>query len=206
MFAATAEVTEKKLADPTNDDADKADEMYTATFQAAQLFSDDGGQQREFAPAALARAMPGLREQRKTRQFCDVAFRGSDGVETWAHRFVMSNKYSSCYALFTVAKESMTPEQKQNGEWAPPIRAVVSDLEGDMIELLVAYAYDVPLHRHVGSHNVLKVLELAETIRVACLCLPATQVWRNGARFQELTPEEMQTILEDGRLHALNEV
>ncbi|KAH6926371.1 hypothetical protein HPB50_017551 [Hyalomma asiaticum] len=195
MCAATADVAEKKPADAANEDADKADDMFTATFEAAQLFNDDG-RQREFAPAAAARAMPGLREQRKTRQFCDVVFRAKDAMETWAHRFVMCSKYSGCYALFTLAKESMNPDHKQSGEWTPPIRAVVSDLEGDMIELLVDYAYQTPLHQHVGAHNVLKVLDLAETLKV----------WRNGAQFEALTAEEMQKILEDGRLQAPSEV
>ncbi|KAH6944458.1 hypothetical protein HPB50_003282 [Hyalomma asiaticum] len=135
---------EKKPADPTNDDAGKANAMFTATFQAAQLFYDDDSWKREFAPAAIAMAMPGLREQRTTRQYCDVVFLGSDGVETWAHRFVMS--YS-------------------NGGY----------------EFLAEAAY-----RFVLSNF--------------------NQVSRNAAQFLELTPEEMQTILEDRRLHARSEV
>ncbi|KAH6940671.1 hypothetical protein HPB50_004644 [Hyalomma asiaticum] len=143
--------------------SDKGDDMITACFEAAHLFSDDG-RQREFAPAAAVRAMPGLREQRTTRQYCDVVFRASDGVEIWAHRFVMSAKYSGCYALFTVARDRMTPEQKD--DWTPPIRAVLKDLEGDMIELLVAFAYYTPLYERVNQRNVVKVLDLSEMLKI----------------------------------------
>ncbi|KAL1436834.1 hypothetical protein MTO96_049373 [Rhipicephalus appendiculatus] len=138
--------------------------MLTASFEATQLFIDDG-QQRDFAPGAAARAMPGLREQRKTRQFCDVVFRATDDADIWAHRFVMSAKYSGCHSLFNLAKESMAPEQRKE-VGCPPIRAVVKDLEGDMIELLVDFAYHIPLHERIGAHNIVKVLELAEKLKL----------------------------------------
>lgn len=156
--------------------------MIIAEFEAPKLFSDDG-RHREFAPGALARAIPGLREQRKTRQYCDVVFCSTDSTETWAHRFVMSNKYSGCYVLFTLAKESLPPEQ-ENDIQVPPIRAVIKDLEGDMIELLVDFAYQTPLHERIGLHNVVKVLELAETLKISDVrdhCLKALK--------QNLEPE-----------------
>ncbi|KAL1444984.1 hypothetical protein MTO96_029399 [Rhipicephalus appendiculatus] len=156
---------EAAVKHPAVNGADKRTKgMLTASFEARQLFNDDG-RQRGFAPGSAARAMPGLREQRKTRQFCDVVFRATDGAEIWAHRFVMSAKYSGCYALFTLAKESMAPEQrKQVG--CPPIRAVIKDLEGSMIELLVDFAYHIQLHERIGTHNIVEVLELSEVLKV----------------------------------------
>ncbi|KAH7971944.1 hypothetical protein HPB52_004375 [Rhipicephalus sanguineus] len=103
---------EGAVKDPAVNGAHKKNGMLTASFESTQLFIDDG-RQREFAPGAAARAMPGLREQRKTRQFCDVVFRATDDSEIWAHRFVMSAKYSGCYKLFTLAKESMAPERRK---------------------------------------------------------------------------------------------
>ncbi|KAH7941553.1 hypothetical protein HPB49_014881 [Dermacentor silvarum] len=161
-------------------------DVITASFEAAQLFHDDGRQ----------RLMPGLRDQRKIRQFCDVTFRAADGAEIWAHRFVLAARYSGCYALFTLVKEGTSPEKKQKEVLTPPIRVVVVDLDSDMVELLVAFAYHTPLHERIGLHNVAKALELAERLKV----------WKNSAQFQALTPEEMCSILEDDRLHAPNEV
>ncbi|XP_049267086.1 kelch-like protein 3 [Rhipicephalus sanguineus] len=164
-MCAAVEAAVKNPKDPAVNDAGKKDDgMLTASFEAAQLFNDDGRQQG-FAPGAAARAMPGLREQRKTRQFCDVVFRANDDAEIWAHRFVMSAKYSGCSALITLAKETMPPEQrKQVG--CPPIKAVIKDLEGDMIELLVDFAYHIPLHERIGTHNIVRVLELAERLKL----------------------------------------
>ncbi|KAL1415872.1 hypothetical protein MTO96_028472 [Rhipicephalus appendiculatus] len=96
---------------------------------------------------------------------CDVVFDTTDGVEVWAHRFVMCHKFSGCYKLFDVARENMTPEQKQ-GVWTRPIRAVMKDLEGDMMELLVDFSYQIPLHERVGTHNIAKVLELAVKLKI----------------------------------------
>ncbi|XP_070377870.1 kelch-like protein 10 [Dermacentor albipictus] len=135
--------------------------MVTIWSEAALLF-DDSGQRHDFAPRPASRAMPGLRAQRKTRQYCDVAFQAPDGSETWAHGFVMAAKYSGCYELFVLAKEGMSPEQ----EWPLPIRVGVQDLDREMIELLVDFAYHIPLHERVGLHNVGKVLELAEKLKV----------------------------------------
>ncbi|KAL3225517.1 hypothetical protein MRX96_049212 [Rhipicephalus microplus] len=159
MCAAVAEVK-----DPAANGADENDGMLTASFEAAQLFIDDG-RQRMFAPGAAARAMPGLRQQRKTRQYCDVVFRANDDTEVWAHRFVMSAKYSGCYTLFTIAKESMVPERR-NEVGCPPVRAVIKDLEGDVIQLLVDFAYQIPLRERIGTHNIVKVLELAEKLKL----------------------------------------
>ncbi|XP_075732644.1 uncharacterized protein LOC119187549 [Rhipicephalus microplus] len=159
MFAAVA-----KVKDAAVNGADEKDCMLTASFEATQLFIDDG-RQREFAPGAAARAMPGLREQRKTRQHCDVVFRTTDNTEVWAHRFVMCAKYSGCYALFTIAKESMAPEERK-GVGCPPVRAVIKDLEGDFIKLLVDFAYHIPMHERIGKHNIVKVLELAEVLKL----------------------------------------
>ncbi|KAH7972302.1 hypothetical protein HPB52_010841 [Rhipicephalus sanguineus] len=105
-------------------------------------------------------------QQRKARLDCDVVFRATDGVEVWAHRFVMWHKFSGCCALFDVAKESRTPDQKKNDLAGPPVCAVIKDLEGDMVEELVEYAYYTPLHERIGLHNVVKVLELAETLNI----------------------------------------
>ncbi|KAH8029114.1 hypothetical protein HPB51_022698 [Rhipicephalus microplus] len=153
-----------EMKDSTVNGADNKDDMLTASFQATQLFTDDG-RQREFTPAAAARAMPGLREQRKTRQFCDVLFRATNGPEVWAHRFVMCAKYSSCYTLFAIAKETMAPEQRKE-VGCPPVRALIEDLEGDMIELLVDFAYLIPMHERIGTHNIVRVLELAEKLKL----------------------------------------
>ncbi|KAH6926368.1 hypothetical protein HPB50_017548 [Hyalomma asiaticum] len=150
--------------DAAVNDAGEASGMVTALFEAAQLFRDDG-LQREFEPTAAHRAMPGLREQRKKRQFCDVVFRATDGAEIWAHRFVMYARYSGCYALFTEARQNLTPEQK-NDLRTPPIQALVRDLEGDMVQLLVDFAYHVPLAERIGQHNVVKVLDLAEMLKL----------------------------------------
>ncbi|XP_075738115.1 kelch-like protein 10 isoform X1 [Rhipicephalus microplus] len=159
MCATVAEVKDRAA-----NGADKNDGMVTTSFEAAQLFIDDG-RQREFSPAAAARAMPGLREQRKTRQCCDVVFRANYTVEVWAHRFVMSAKYSGCYTLFTIAKESMAPEKRKE-VGCPPVRAVIKDLESGMIELLVENAYQIPLHERIGMHNIVKVLKLTEKLKL----------------------------------------
>ncbi|XP_075738116.1 uncharacterized protein LOC119176586 isoform X2 [Rhipicephalus microplus] len=188
MCATVAEVKDRAA-----NGADKNDGMVTTSFEAAQLFIDDG-RQREFSPAAAARAMPGLREQRKTRQCCDVVFRANYTVEVWAHRFVMSAKYSGCYTLFTIAKESMAPEKRKE-VGCPPVRAVIKDLESGMIELLVENAYQIPLHERIGMHNIVKVLKLTEKLKV----------WKNNAQFEALTAEEMKTVLEDDQLNAPSE-
>ncbi|KAL3202889.1 hypothetical protein MRX96_042305, partial [Rhipicephalus microplus] len=233
-----------EMKDSTVNGADSKDDMLTASFQATQLFTDDG-RQREFTPAAAARAMPGLREQRKTRQFCDVLFRATNGPEVWAHRFVMCAKYSSCYTLFAIAKEAMAPEQRKE-VGCPPVRALIEDLEGDMIELLVDFAYLIPMHERIGMHNIVRVLELAEKLKLIQIrdhCLKTLKqnlepenciqtyhlatssgyeylageahrylvrsfdaVWKSNAHFEALTPEEMQSILEDDRLNAPSEV
>ncbi|XP_070377805.1 kelch-like protein 10 isoform X2 [Dermacentor albipictus] len=150
-----------------DDDADKTGDgdMITVELEAAQLFHDDG-RQRGFTPGVVARLMPGLLEQRQIRQFCDVVFRATDGSEIWAHRLVLATKYSGCYVLFTLAEEGVNPEQKRKNESTPPIRVVVGDLNNEMIKLLVDFAYHVPLHEHIGRHNVGNVLELAEKLKL----------------------------------------
>ncbi|XP_075556838.1 kelch-like protein 10 [Dermacentor variabilis] len=152
-------------ATPTdaNDAAGKTGDgnAITVKAEAALLFNDDG-ERRDLAPGAAARAMPGLREQRKTREFCDVVFHVAEGAEIWAHRFVMSATYSGCCELFALAERGMSPEQ----EWTPPIRVIVEDLDSDMIEVLVDFAYRAPLHERIGLHNVAKVLELAEKLKL----------------------------------------
>ncbi|KAL1478352.1 hypothetical protein MTO96_016307 [Rhipicephalus appendiculatus] len=35
-----------------------------------------------------------------------------------------------------------------------------------MIELLVDFAYQIPLHERIGAHNIVKVLELAEKLKL----------------------------------------
>ncbi|XP_037576341.2 kelch-like protein 10 [Dermacentor silvarum] len=135
--------------------------VVTVLSEATQLFHDDG-RQREFAPGAVAKAMPGLRDQRKIRQYCDVVFRAADGADIWAHRFVLSAKYSGCYALFTLAKKGTSLDQKQKNEWTPPIRVVMKDLDSDMIELLIDFAYYTPLHERIGLHNIVKIFEIRE--------------------------------------------
>ncbi|XP_070385066.1 kelch-like protein 10 isoform X3 [Dermacentor albipictus] len=152
-----------KAATPTDDAASKTGDgdAITVRAEAALLFNDDG-ERRDLAPGAAARALPGLRDQRKAREFCDVVFRVAEGAEIWAHRFVMSATYSGCCELFTVAERGMSPEQ----EWTPPIRVIVEDLDSDMIEVLVDFAYRAPLHKRIGLHNVAKVLELAEKLKL----------------------------------------
>ncbi|XP_070377803.1 kelch-like protein 10 isoform X2 [Dermacentor albipictus] len=154
-----------KAATPTdaNDAAGKTGDgdAITVRAEAALLFNDDG-ERRDLAPGAAARAMPGLRDQRKNREFCDVVFCVAEGAEIWAHRFVMSATYSGCCELFTLAERGMSPEQ----EWTPPIRVIVEDLDSDMIEVLVDFAYRAPLHHRIGLHNVAKVLELAEKLKL----------------------------------------
>ncbi|KAL1475516.1 hypothetical protein MTO96_037235 [Rhipicephalus appendiculatus] len=132
---------EAGVKDPAVNGADKKDNMLTASFEAPQLFIEDG-RQRDFAPGAAARAMPGLTEHRKTPVL-----------------------YSGWYRLFTLAKESMAPEQRKE-VGCPPIRAEIKDLEGDMIELLVDFAYHIPLHEPIGAHSIVKVLELAEKLKL----------------------------------------
>ncbi|KAL3203330.1 hypothetical protein MRX96_041946 [Rhipicephalus microplus] len=160
-MSAAVEVAAKDSTGPTGN---VEDDMLTTWFEAAQLFNDES-RLREFAPSAMARAMPGLREQRKALLDCDVVFSGIDGDEVWAHRFVMCYKFSGCYKLFDVARETMTAEQKR-GVWTRPVQAVIRDLEGDMIELLVDFAYQIPLCERVGTHNVAKVLELAVKLKI----------------------------------------
>nr|XP_054927875.1 ring canal kelch protein-like [Dermacentor andersoni] len=139
--------------------------VVTVSSEAAQLFHDDG-RPREFAPGAVAKAMAGLRDQRKIRQYCDVVFRAADGADIWAHRFVLSAKFSGCYALFTLAKKGMSPDQTQKDVWTPPILVVMEDLDSDMIELLIDFAYHTPLHERIGLHNIGKVLDLAEKLKI----------------------------------------
>ncbi|KAH7939038.1 hypothetical protein HPB52_005073 [Rhipicephalus sanguineus] len=153
----------KKPMDPADDDvAGKADnrDIVTIWSEAAILF-EHSGERNDFAPGAAARCMPGLREQRKNREFCDIAFRALDGSEIWAHRFVMAARYSGCHALFAIAKEGMNPEDKL----LPPMRLVVEDLGSDFIQLLVDIAYHIPLHDLVGPHNVADVLDLSEKLK-----------------------------------------
>ncbi|KAL1475097.1 hypothetical protein MTO96_037531, partial [Rhipicephalus appendiculatus] len=145
-------------AEPGNGD------ITTIWSQAANLFKDTG-ERRDFSPGAAARSMPALREQRKNREFCDVVFRAPDGSDIWAHRFVVAARYSGCYALFALAKEGLSPEQK----WLPPMRVVVEDLGSEMIQLLVDVAYHIPLFQLVGQRNIGEVLELAEKLELSQL-------------------------------------
>ncbi|KAL1478006.1 hypothetical protein MTO96_016903 [Rhipicephalus appendiculatus] len=153
--------------DPTDQSAagkdDKGD-IVTIWSEATMLFKDKG-KRVDFARGAAARSMPGLREQRKKRQFCDIVFRASNGSEIWAHRFVMAARYSGCHALFALAKEGLNPEEK----WLPPMRLVVEDLGSDFIQLLVDNAYHIPLHDLVVLENVRQVLELAEKLELSQL-------------------------------------
>ncbi|KAL1485680.1 hypothetical protein MTO96_031791 [Rhipicephalus appendiculatus] len=148
--------------DPTDQPAagkdDKGD-IVTIWSEAAILFKDKGNRV-DFTRGAAARSMPGLREQRKKRQFCDIVFRASDGSEIWAHRFVMAARYSGCHALFALAKEGMSAQEK----WLPPMRLVVEDLGCDMIQLLVNFAYHIPLDELVALENVRQVLELVQML------------------------------------------
>ncbi|KAH8029113.1 hypothetical protein HPB51_022697 [Rhipicephalus microplus] len=182
-----------KVKDPAANGADKNDGMLTASFEAAQIFIDDG-RQREFAPGAAARAMPGLREQRKTRQYCDVVFRANDDAEVWAHRFVMSAK---------------------NEVGCPPFRPVIKDLEGDVIELLVDFAYQLTqirdhclktLKKDLEPENSIETYHLASSHGYEYLAGEAFRYLKHNAQFEALTAEEMQTILEDDRLNAPSEV
>ncbi|KAH7939905.1 hypothetical protein HPB52_018888 [Rhipicephalus sanguineus] len=223
------EAVENVLHPAGNDLAGKADNLDIITIwsEAAIIFKDSG-KRNDFAPGAAARCMPGLREQRRNSQFCDIAFRALDGSEIWAHRFVMAARYSGCHALFALAKEGMSPEEK----WLPPMQLVVEDLGSDFIQLLVDIAYHVPLHDLVGPHNVAGVLDLAEKLELSQLrnhCVKALErnlkpetciatyhlassrgydcLAREALRYLVRNfNQEMRTILEDDRLHAPNEV
>ncbi|XP_050022789.1 kelch-like protein 10 [Dermacentor andersoni] len=151
-------------ADDTTTEAGDG-KMITVCFEAAQLFNDDGRQPDSTAVAA-AKAEPALRDLRNSRQDCDVVFRVAGGVEVWAHRSIMVAKYSGCNALLTVARERMSPEEKQKNKPTPSIRVMMEDLERDMMELLVDFAYDTPLDERIGPHNVAKFLELAQKHRI----------------------------------------
>ncbi|XP_054919474.1 kelch-like protein 10 [Dermacentor andersoni] len=43
---------------------------------------------------------------------------------------------------------------------------MMEDMEGDMIQLIVDFAYDTPLDERIGPHNVAKFLELAQKHRI----------------------------------------
>ncbi|XP_075554214.1 kelch-like protein 10 [Dermacentor variabilis] len=135
----------------------------SASFEAGRLFHDRQG---GLVPGVVAGLMPGLRDQRKVGEFCDVTFRATDGVEIWAHRFVLAARFSGCYELFTLAKRGMSSEQRRMNECPPPIRAVMTDLDSDMTELLVGFAYHTPPHELIGQHNVAKALGLAEKLKI----------------------------------------
>ncbi|KAL3210445.1 hypothetical protein MRX96_008690 [Rhipicephalus microplus] len=155
---------------PTASRKDKGD-IVTIWSEAAILFKDNG-KRVDFTRGAAVRSMPGLREQRKKRQFCDIVLRASDGSEIWAHRFVTAARYSGCHALFALAKEGTSAELK----WLPPMRLIVEDLGRDMLMLLVDIAYHIPLNELVGLQNVGQVLELAEKLELRQLrshCLDA---------------------------------
>ncbi|XP_054919762.1 kelch-like protein 10 isoform X2 [Dermacentor andersoni] len=179
--------------DTTTETGDE--KMITVRFEAAQLFNDDG-RQLDSTAAAAAKAMPALRDLKNSRQDCDVVFRVAGGVEVWAHRSIMVAKYSGCNALLDVAREGMSPEEKQKNKRTPSIRVMMEDLERDMMELLVDFAYDTPLDELIGPHNVAKFLELAQKNRV----------WKSSPQFQDLRPDEMRTVLADDRLSVVNEV
>ncbi|KAL1422613.1 hypothetical protein MTO96_021956 [Rhipicephalus appendiculatus] len=162
-MCAAMEAVEKPLEPADDDFAAKAD-IVTIWSEAAILFKDNG-ERNDFAPGAAARCMPGLREQRKNREFCDIAFRTLDGSEIWAHRFVMAARYSGCHALFALAKQGMSTEEK----WLPPMRLVVEDLGSDSVQLLVDVAYHIPLDDLIDPHNVADVLDLAEKLELSQL-------------------------------------
>ncbi|KAL3179524.1 hypothetical protein MRX96_037908 [Rhipicephalus microplus] len=73
--------------------------------------------------------------------------------------------YSGCYALFALAKEGLSPEEK----WLPLMQIVVTDLGSDMIRLLIDVAYHIPLLELVGQHNIGEVLNLAEMLQLSHL-------------------------------------
>ncbi|KAL1444770.1 hypothetical protein MTO96_045415 [Rhipicephalus appendiculatus] len=162
-MCAAIEAVEQPLDPAEGVPAGEANHVHIITIwsEAAILFKDTG-ERNDFTPGAAARCMPGLREQRKNREFCDIAIRALDGSEIWAHRFVMAARYSGCHALFALAKEGLSPEEK----WLPPMRLVVEDLGSDFIQLLADIAYHIPLHDLVRPHNVADVLDLAEKLEV----------------------------------------
>ncbi|KAH9383359.1 hypothetical protein HPB48_024578 [Haemaphysalis longicornis] len=129
----------------------------TVTASALQLFSD-GCVLSKYSPAAVARCMPMLRALRQAGQYCDVKLRTSDGGTLLAHRFVLADRYAGCGALFTAMCEA-----------ADISDLLVSDLSSQMLKLVIDLAYHVPLHEHVGTHNVLEVLQLAETNKISAV-------------------------------------
>ncbi|KAL1436808.1 hypothetical protein MTO96_049347 [Rhipicephalus appendiculatus] len=153
---------EAAVTHPAVNGADKDKGMLTASFEARQLFNDDGRQRGDSRRALL----PGpCRDCGNSGRRASSAT--SFSAPPMAQRFgrIDSSCLPSCYALFTIAKKSMAPEQrKQVG--CPPIRAVIKDLEGSMIELLVDFAYHIQLHERIGTHNIVEVLELSEVLKV----------------------------------------
>ncbi|XP_077523607.1 kelch-like protein 10 [Amblyomma americanum] len=144
-------------------DAAKPNNMATVCLTARALFTS-AGRETAFTPGARSRVMAGLRENRKTRQDCDVVFNVAGGPVIWAHRFVLAATYSGCDILYTTALTSDKTPQLQ--EWVPPICVIVTDLTSDMLELLVDFAYCAPLQEHVGLHNATRVLEVAEKYNI----------------------------------------
>ncbi|KAH8027712.1 hypothetical protein HPB51_007262 [Rhipicephalus microplus] len=148
------------MKDPTVNGDDSQDDMLTASFQATQLFTDDG-RQREFTPAAAARAMPGLREQRKTRQFCDVLFRATNGPEVWAHRFVMCAKLED-YIAHAEIKNIIATDASVNKEKAAV--GIVSDYLGWSFSLIQIRDHCLKtLKQNLEPENCIQTYHLATT-------------------------------------------
>ncbi|KAH9376937.1 hypothetical protein HPB48_002748 [Haemaphysalis longicornis] len=147
----------------------------TATASAQQLFAD-GGRQSRLSAGAVARSMPMLRAQREVGRYCDVKFRTSDGGEFLAHRFVLAARYAGCGELFAEMYEAMETgigaeqgEQVNDVKWPPFSEILVSDMSAEVLELAIDLAYHVPLKELVGTHNVLRVLEVSEAFSMSAV-------------------------------------
>lgn len=118
--------------------------------------------------------MPLLRALRRTREHCDVWFWTTDGAEFWAHRFVLAARSRGCGAFFSGCDGrvgfvvELMPVREDIA--LPPVgNVVVSGLSSEMLELVIDFAFHVPIHGRVGVHNVREVLDVSEALNIAKL-------------------------------------
>ncbi|KAL1468934.1 hypothetical protein MTO96_025135 [Rhipicephalus appendiculatus] len=128
-MCAAIEAVEQPMDPAEGVPAGEADHVHIITIwsEAAILFKDTG-ERNDFTPGAAARCMPGLREQRKNREFCDIAIRALDGSEIWAHRFVMAARRlttvgDSLVALTIGGDNTLPREQRCVKKWLDSFRA-----------------------------------------------------------------------------------
>lgn len=147
---------------------------------ACQLFTVDI-LQPQLSAMVVARAMPALLQQRRSGQLCDVVFKTADGAEVWAHRFVLAARYSGfrdqCSGVTRLLASASTAEsgtdtppllqeQQHVNTQSPPSEIFISDVTPDMLQLLIDFAYHVPLRELVGDHNVFDALDVSERLNI----------------------------------------